>query len=89
MKDIDSWDNPRVKDRIITKEMSKAEVRAEIRKENPFKKDGFKKITEVVLTGKYNFKVSNKLPKEIIIWFNVLDNKQRKKIIKKLIDLLD
>jgi len=89
MKDIDDWDDPSVVDRIVAKEMSDAEVRAEIRKENPFRKDGFKKITGIVLTGKHNFKVSNKLPKEIFMWFNVLNNKQRKNIIKKLIDLLD
>ena len=88
-KDIDDWDYPEVKDRIVCKEMTKAEARAEMRKENPFRKDGFKKITGIVLTGKHNFKVSNRLPKEIFMWFNVLDNKQRKNIIKKLIDLLD
>lgn len=66
------WNDQRVKDRIVTKEMKK-----------------HTHISGVVLTGEHKFKVSSKLPKEILMWFNVLSNKQRKKIINKLIDLLD
>jgi len=75
MRDLDNWDDPRVKDRIVTKEMRKP-------------KD-FWGISGVVLTGKHKFKVSNRLPKEILMWFNILSNRQRKSIINKLINLLD
>ena len=72
------WNHPKAKDRIVTKEMVKPKR----------KKNNCSNISKIIFP-EMEWNVDNELSEPIIEWFNLLTNRERKDIIKKLKKMLD